>query len=95
VSFGTGGRFTVRGRLDGRDVSLAYDPGRLTGDGQAVARVHEVLEQRGVLRLTEPGDEHPATIDDPYAVMAAIQEVIDIDEVEGDYPIPEADDSAT
>ena len=95
VSFTGGDNFTVRGRLGDRSVTLAYDPGRLTGDGEAVAKVHEVLDQRSSMRLTQPGDPHPATLDDPYAVMAAIQEVIDIDEVEGDYPIHEADDSAS
>lgn len=94
MSFGAGDNFTVRGRLGDRPVTLAYDPGRLTGDGEAVAKVHELLAQRSTMALSGSSDEHPADLDDPHAVMAAIQEVIAIDEVDGDYPIPEADDSA-
>lgn len=85
----------MRGRLEERPVEVRYDDGTLAGDDEAVARVEQLLDGRSSLRLTPQDDEHPATVEDPMAVMAAIQEVLAIDEVEGDYPIPEADDSAS
>lgn len=95
MTFSPGNDFTVRGQLDGRPVDLRYTDGTLEGNDEAVSRVRQVLAQRDDLRLTPQDEERPATLADPYAVMAAIQEVLDIDEVEGNYPIPEADDSAT
>lgn len=95
MSFSAGDHFTVKGTVDGRTVTITYERGALTGDDEAVRKVTEVLEQHSSLRMTPQGDEHPAELGEPYAVMAAIQHVVSIDEVEGDYPIPEADDSAT
>lgn len=95
MSFSAGDHFTVKGTLADRPVTVTYDRGELSGDEEAVRKVSEVLEEHATLRMTPQGDEHPADHGEPYAVMAAIQEVVSIDEVEGDYPIPEADDSAT
>ena len=94
MSFSGGDHFTVRGRLDDRAVEVSYQEGRLDGDEHAVRAVTDVIEHRSSLRMNAAQDDHPASLDDPYAVMSAIQEVLAIDEVEGDYPIPEADDSA-
>ena len=90
-----GDQFTVRGLFEGESVEVSYRQGALDGHGPATDKIRQVLEDGSVLHLTPQDDGHPASVDDPYAVMAAIQQVIDIDVVEGDYPIPEADDSAT
>lgn len=95
MSFSAGDHFTVTGTLGDRTVTITYERGELSGDDEAVRQVTGVLEQHSSLRLTPQGDAYPAELDQPHAVMAAIQHVIAIDEVEGDYPIPEADDSAT
>lgn len=95
MSFSGGDEFMVRGRFEDRTVTVRYREGTLEGDDDVVARVRRILDDRSTLRLTLQDDEHPATIEDPYAVMAAIQETVDIEAVEGDYPIPEADDSAS
>jgi hypothetical protein len=94
VSFTGAQRFTIRGQLDDRPVEVSYDAGRLRGDDDAVRRIEELLADRSTLRLSARDDDHPATADDPAAVMAAAQEVLAIEAVEGDYPIPEADDAA-
>ena len=94
MSFSGGDDFRVRGRMDDRTVEVSYRGGQLDGDASAVRAVTELLDHRSSLRMNAAQDDHPASLDDPYAVMSAIQEVIAIDEVEGDYPIPEADDSA-
>jgi hypothetical protein len=80
--------------MDDRAVEVSYRAGQLDGDADAVRAVTELLDHRSSLRMDAAQDDHPASLDDPYAVMSAIQEVVAIDEVEGDYPIPEADDSA-
>ena len=96
MSFPGGGQhFKVRGRLGEREVEVSYDEASLTGDDEAVGRIRQVLDDRDTLRLTPQDDDRRATIADPLAVMAAIQEVLAIDAIDGDYPIPEADDSAS
>lgn len=86
----------MRGRLDdGREVSLRWSDGRLDGDPEAVRLVREVLEEHDTLRLTPQDTERTATEQDEYGALAAIQEVLAITEVAGDYPITGPDDSAS
>lgn len=87
--------FSVQGRLDGRQVDVRYEGGRLDGDDEAVRRIREVLDRSDTLKLTPQDTERAADEGDEYGVMAAIQEVLAIDAVAGDYPITGADDSAS
>lgn len=88
--------FTIRGVLDGEEVAVTYDDGRLTGHQEAVARVEQVLDSSDTLRLSPQDRERPATRDDPRAVMAAAEAAFEaVTALEGDYPMPEADDSAS
>lgn len=87
--------FSVQGRLDGRQVEVGYEDGRLDGDDEAVRRIRQVLDRHATLELTPQDTERTADEGDEYGVMAAIQEVIDIDGVAGDYPITGPDDSAS
>ncbi len=88
--------FTVRGCIGEEEACVAYDEGQLSGTDTAVRRVREVLERSSTVRLSPQDPERPASADDPLAVMAAIQEALDeVSELEGDYPMPEADSSAS
>ena len=88
--------FTVRGRLAGDDVSVTWADARVTGSPAAVAAVHEVLRREDTVALSPQSAAHPATERDPAAVLAATQGAFDeITSVEGDYPMPEADSSAS
>jgi hypothetical protein len=95
MSFTGANRFSVKGNVDGRPVTVSYEDGDLSGDDDAVTRVRQVLDERSEIRLTPQDEDRPAEVGNPHAVMAAIQEVMAIEEVEGDYPIPDADDSAS
>jgi hypothetical protein len=88
--------FSVRGRLDdGREVAVSWTNGRLDGDAETVRRVRHVLEQSTTLQLSPQDTERTADEGDEHGVMAAIQEVLAITGVEGDYPITGPDDSAS
>ena len=91
-----GGRFTVRGRLAGADVAVTWDHARLSGSDAAVDAIASRLRRHDAVRLSPQSSEHPARLDDPTAVLAAAQEALDeIVSVDGDYPLPEADSSAS
>jgi hypothetical protein len=83
--------FTVHGHHGDRPVILAYEAGRLTGDGLAVAEVHRALQDRGSVPSTGSAEGRPADLSDPQVVLAAVQEVLDIDRIDGDHPTREAD----
>lgn len=88
------GSFTVRGRLDGEDVVVTWDDGRLSGTDAAVRAVREALASRDTIQLSPQDEERPADPADAHAAMAGIQLVMEIVDVEGDPPIPDADDAA-
>lgn len=88
--------FVVRGRLEGREVTLTYDRDdhSLVGDDDAVAMVRERLSNGEAMMLSPDDAEHDPTFEDPAGVLAAIEDVVDIDGIEGDYPLPDDDDAA-
>lgn len=88
--------FSVRGRLGGDNVTVEWDDGRVSGTPAAVDAVQRVLEANDTLRISPQSADRPATPSDAAAVLAATQAALDeITAVEGDYPIPEADSSAS
>lgn len=89
------GAWTVHGRLDGHDVDLTWDRGRLSGSDAAVRAVESVLDSRDRVRLSPQDEWRDADPADAYAAMAAVQEAVEIVSVEGDAPIPEPDESAS
>jgi hypothetical protein len=89
------GPFTVRGRLDGDDVVLTWDDGRLSGDDAAIRAVTAALDGQDRVQLSPQDEERDADVGDAHATMAAVQQVMEIVEVEGDPPIPDADNSAS
>lgn len=86
--------YTVHGRLDGEEVEVTWEPGALGGTPGAVDRVRAVLADEDLVKLTPQDRERPTDVEDPAAVMAAIQQVLEITSVDGDPPIPEPDPSA-
>jgi len=88
------GPFTVHGVLDGEEVVLRWEDGRLTGDDRAVEAVRAALADRDRVQLSPQDEERAADVADPHAAAAAIQLVVEVREVEGDLPIPDADDAA-
>lgn len=89
------GPFTVRGRLDGADVTIGWDDGRLSGTDAAVEAVRAALDSQDVVQLSPQDEERAADVGDAHATMAAIQQVMEIVDVDGDPPIPDADNSAS
>lgn len=81
--------------MDGDDVTITWDDGRLSGTPAAVDAVRDALEARDQVRLSPQDEQREADVQDATATMAAIQEVIEITTVEGDPPVPEPDSSAT
>lgn len=88
--------FVVRGRLEGRQVTLTYDNDdhSLIGDSDAVAMVRERLTDGEAMMLSPDDAAHDPTFEDPAGVLAAIEDVIELDGVDGDYPLPADDDAA-
>ncbi|MDY7106890.1 MAG: hypothetical protein S0880_37425 [Actinomycetota bacterium] len=88
--------FVVRGRLDGRRVTLTYDHDdhTLVGDDDAVAMVRERLTNGEAMMLSPDDAAHDPTFEDPAGVLAAIEDVVDLDGIDGDYPLPTDDDAA-
>jgi hypothetical protein len=89
------GAFTVHGRMDGEDVVLTWDDGRLSGTDAAVRAVSSALDGQDRVQLSPQDEERDADVSDAHATMAAVQQVMEIVEVEGDAPIPDADNSAS
>ena len=90
------GPFTVRGRMGGAPVTVTWADARLSGTPVAIDAVRATLDRNDRVRLTPQGDDRPAEVGDPTAVLAAVQDAFDaIDSVEGDYPMPEPDSSAS
>lgn len=90
------GGFTIRGRRGGEDVVVHWEDGRLSGDEGVVAEAREVLGRSESVRLSPQDPELQPREDDPVAAMAAVQEALDdVATIEGDYPLREADDSAS
>jgi hypothetical protein len=92
----TSSTYVVRGRLDGRNVTLTYDNDdhSLVGDDDAVALVRERLTDGEAMMLSPDDSAHDPTFEDPAGVLAAIEDVIDLDGIDGDYPLPKDDESA-
>ncbi|MDP9072150.1 MAG: hypothetical protein M3N68_12895 [Actinomycetota bacterium] len=89
-------RFTVRGRVGQEEASVTYDDGELSGTDSALRRTRQVLQSAQTVQLSPQDPARPASPEDPRAVLAAIQEALDeVSDVEGDYPMPEADSSAS
>ncbi len=89
-------RFTVRGRVGEEQAFVTYDDGELSGTDSALRRTRQLLESGQTVRLSPQDADRTASPEDPLAVLAAIQEALDqVSDVEGDYPMPEADSSAS
>lgn len=89
------GPFTVHGLLNGEEVTVTWEDGRLTGTDAAVQAVRDALEHHDQVKLSPQDEERDADVHDPHAAMAGIQLVMEIVDVEGDPPIPDADNAAS
>lgn len=89
------GSFTVHGLLDGEEVTVTWDDGRLSGTDAAVKAVRDALDEHDQVQLSPQDEERAADVGDAHAAMAGIQLVMEIVDVEGDPPIPDADNAAS
>lgn len=89
------GPWTVHGRLDGDDVFVSWEDGHLSGTDSAVTAVRAALDGQDQVQLSPSDEERDADAHDSHAAMVGVEQVLEIVRIEGDPPIPDADDSAS